>query len=443
MDVPVGTPEAAEELNPPIPGTEEADRIVIPEGVEGASGKTEETRVTAADDPFPDTGFVPSDARLAARPAASPAARGRIGRYIFFFICAAVGAFAAAVVGTVVSDACRASGIAFPALFYGEVVNSGVAELPTAGRGRALMGKVRIPYAPSVGDGGAAEKPGALEADAEDGEDEDGGPERELPILSVDVSAGGDGLYSLINETPYEPDVRSVLARERAIPTADELFAEYGEDAPLVLIFHTHGTESYSPEGASAYSSRDPFRSENADEGVVAVGETVRRTLEERGIPSIHLTEMFDRDSFADAYPRSAAAVTKILGEFPSVKYVLDVHRDALITKEGVNLRPVAEYGGRKAAQLMTVVGTDAAGSGHVGWEDNLALALFIQRRAEELCPSLMRPVDLRSESFSQQLSPGFLLLEAGAAANSLDEAKRGAAIYAEALADYIMNAGS
>lgn len=316
-------------------------------------------------------------------------------------------------------------------------MNSGLTELPKKGDGVILTGRVRVPAAPSLTDDGTTDAPRALEAEGEEAEDgaapEDGAA---LPILTVDISAGDP--LSVINETDFSPDFAAIAEKERAIPPAAELYAEYGDGAPLVLIVHTHGTESYSPDGASEYSSADSFRSLDPDEGVVAVGETVREVLAERGIGAIHCTSMFDAADFSSAYASSAEAVVRILGENPSVKYVLDIHRDALITAEGENLRPVTETEGGSAAQIMLVVGTDEAGADHPGWEDNLSLALKAQRDVAAVCPGLMRSVDLRRESFNQQLAPGALLIEAGAAANSLPEAKRAAAIFAFALADII-----
>ena len=68
-----------------------------------------------------------------------------------------------------------------------------------------------------------------------------------------------------------------------------------------------------------------------------------------------------------------------------------------------------------------------------------MSLALRIQRRIWERYPSLMRSVNLRSPSFNEQYTKGSLLLEVGAAGNSLNEAKRAAAIFAEALAEEII----
>lgn len=364
------------------------------------------------------------------------AARGPVGRYIFLFFCAILSMIAVVVIGAGVKDAAGRVRITLPSLFYSEVVNSGVYSLPRQGEGTVISGKVRIPRIASPED---APNRGALEPDGERIEGADGDDAADpLPILPVDISCGEKDGIGIINETKYDPDPAAIAARERVIPTAAELYREYGDGSPLVLILHTHGTESYSPEGAETYSVNEDFRSADGGEGVVAVGDVIAETLRSRGIGVIHIGEMFDAEDFSAAYGRSGGAVMKTLGENPSVRYVIDVHRDAIITEDGVNLRPVTEDVPR-AAQFMTVVGTDAAGADHPRWEDNLAFALTLQKMISSAEPTLMRSVDLRPESFNQQYAPGSILVEAGAVGNSLSEVKRGAAIFAEALADYVI----
>ena len=424
MDKRIGTDGVA------LPVPEDAEQTV---GFPPEADCGSEERVTPDADPFPG-GDPPPDASVVAR----PAFRGGVGRYIALFICAALGAFAVFAVAAGIGDALGRAGITLPAFLYGEVVNSGLSELPKDGDGVILTGRVRTPVAPSVAADGTGEMPGALEAD---GEEEDGGaiPEDgvDLPIRTVDLAA--EGSPGVINETNYSPDYEALSKRESAIPAAGELYGEYGDGEPLVLIVHTHGTESYSPDGAVEYSSADTFRSLDPEEGVVAVGETVRAILAERGIGVIHCTSMFDAYDFSSAYASSGEAVARIVSEYPSVRYVLDVHRDALITAEGENLRPVTKTAQGDAAQIMIVVGTDGAGADHPGWEDNFALALKVQEKVAGVSPRLMRSIDLRRESFNQQLAPGSLLIEAGAAANSLGEAQRAAAIFASAFADAVL----
>ena len=55
-----------------------------------------------------------------------------------------------------------------------------------------------------------------------------------------------------------------------------------------------------------------------------------------------------------------------------------------------------------------------------------------------EKYPGLARPLDLRTERFNQNLSPGMMIVECGGNGNSLEEAKLGAASFADALFDVI-----
>lgn len=415
----VPVPEKTEE-NP-----EEEFRYPVP--------REDAEKVTSATEPFP-PGELPSDPALVTR----PVSRGGIGKYIALLVCAVFGAVAILVTAAGIKDAAGRTGVTFPALLYGAVVNSGLSQVPKDGGGVILSGRVRTPFAPSALPDGTGGVPGALEPE---GEEEKNGTVPEdgavFPIRSVSIPASDP--LTLINETDLDPDAAAVADAKREIPSAAQLYAEYGEGAPLVLIIHTHGTESYSPDGADTYLSSDSFRSLDPEEGVVAVGETVREVLETRGVATIHCDAMFDAQDFSSAYASSAETVLRIIGEYPSIRYVLDVHRDALITEEGENLRPVTETADGPAAQIMTVVGTNAAGADHPGWEENLNVALNLQKGVLSACPTLMRAVDLKPGSFNQQFAPGSLLIEAGAAANSLAEAKRGAAIFAAVFADYVL----
>ena len=89
---------------------------------------------------------------------------------------------------------------------------------------------------------------------------------------------------------------------------------------------------------------------------------------------------------------------------------------------------------GVPAARLMFVVGTDEAGADHPGWRDNPALALRLQTALSARYPALMRDVNLRSASFNEQYSKGSLLIEAGAAGCTLEEAMTAVDLLADAL---------
>ncbi|MBR5633289.1 MAG: stage II sporulation protein P [Clostridia bacterium] len=261
-----------------------------------------------------------------------------------------------------------------------------------------------------------------------------------FPVRDVDLAVTYDNVFAMINETPYTPDTLTIYANELTIPTLDKLHVKYGAASPTVLILHTHGTESYLDEGDAVYTADESFRSYDTDENVIAVGRAAAAVFRENGIGVIHLETMFDEKDYNSAYYLAAEEIKKICAAYPSIAYVFDIHRDAMITSDGVCLAPVSplETDEGDAAQLMLVVGTDHAGSGHSKWEENLSLALKIQRSALAINGGIMRPLNLRSASFNEQYTSGSLLVEVGAAGNSLSEAVRAVKIFATAASEVI-----
>ena len=252
--------------------------------------------------------------------------------------------------------------------------------------------------------------------------------------VSRDLSTKNPHGFALKNETTYNPDLEVLWSSPNPIEKTDKLWEKYTEAEPLVLISHNHATESYNDTNDSgAYRSADPERN------MIAVGQILSETLENNSIKTLHLTEMFDADSYNDAYFKSAAAVEKTIKKYPSIRYILDIHRDSVIDENGNCISADFTYNGITAAQMMFVVGTDEGGSGHTDWRNNLTAVLHLQDRLCSKAPSSMRAVNLRKASFYQDKSAGAMLVEIGTAGNTLSEAKRSAEIFAQALADYMM----
>ena len=59
----------------------------------------------------------------------------------------------------------------------------------------------------------------------------------------------------------------------------------------------------------------------------------------------------------------------------------------------------------------------------HDNWQENLKLAAKIQNKANQMYSGFMRPINLRSERFNQQLSKGSIIIEIGSNGNTLNEA--------------------
>ena len=257
----------------------------------------------------------------------------------------------------------------------------------------------------------------------------------EYPLIAKDLSQSDKGIYYISNDTGHNPDTQSLANAPAAIAPYD-----FKSKKPLVLILHTHGTEAYTAEGADGYNDTgNLWRSNDTSENVVAVGAVMAQVLEENGIPTLHCQIMHDKDSYNDAYTYSAATIKKYLKQYPTLKYVFDVHRDAIISSDGSLIKGVTEIGGESVAQVMCVAGSDFKGADYPHWEANLALALRLRTVLNEKAPTLCRPVYLRGAAYNlQHTVGGSLLLEIGSSGNTLSEAKRAAVHVAEALAKLI-----
>ena len=167
---------------------------------------------------------------------------------------------------------------------------------------------------------------------------------------------------------------------------------------------------------------------------MLSLGAALEAALEVRGIPVLRDEALHDYPSYNDSYISSRKSAQAYLDEYPSLCLVLDLHRDASSGKQ--QLRPLVQMAGGAAAKIMLVVGTDRGNRIHPNWQKNFSLALRLQTLLERASPGITRPINIRSQRFNQDLSPGCLLVEVGAAGNSLDEAIYSARLFAVGFAE-------
>ena len=207
---------------------------------------------------------------------------------------------------------------------------------------------------------------------------------------------------------------------------------------PEVLIVHTHATESYEMYDSPVYDTRNSWRSLDNNNNMVRVGSAMARVLEENGIGVIHDTTQHDYPSYNGSYDNSKATIQKWLAEYPSIKIVLDVHRDAIQRDESTVVKPTAVIDGKKAAQLMIIAGSDDGTMNMPNWRTNLAFAVKLQNQVEADWPALTRPIFFCYRKYNMDLTPGSLLLEMGSNGNTLEEAVYSGELIARSLADLI-----
>ncbi len=226
------------------------------------------------------------------------------------------------------------------------------------------------------------------------------------------------------NATKFPADLSEAASRSLSFTKGD---------GPLVLIMHTHTTESYIDSAA-----QNSDRSTDSSKNMIAIGEEIAAVLEQNGISTVHDTTVHDYPSYNGAYTRAMATIKANLEKYPSIQIVLDVHRDGLVKADGTKLKVVCDIDGKQTAQTMLVVGTNGLGLSHGNWKENLTFAAKIQKKACQDFPDLMRPLNLREERFNQHLTKGSLILEIGSNGNTMAEAKLGASKLASAIADVI-----
>ena len=271
-------------------------------------------------------------------------------------------------------------------------------------------------------------------------------PVEETPLEAPQAADNGVPARTLV---PTDPSGYTVAGRAYITNSTDyslappdllEPFAaQLTPEEPQVLILHTHGSEAYTPAPGTEVVWSGNHRTTDSRYNVVAVGDAMAEVLGEAGISVIHDRTLYDYPSYSGAYDRSLAAIQSYLAQYPTIRFILDVHRDAIEDGQGNQYKVVSAIEGEgTAAQLTLVVGSDGSGLTHPHWKENLRLAVAVQQDALACYPTLMRPILLRNSRYNQHATTGSLLIEAGAAGNSPEEAVLAGRLFAQRMAEVL-----
>ena len=210
-------------------------------------------------------------------------------------------------------------------------------------------------------------------------------------------------------------------------------------DQPQILIYHTHATESYTPTTNETYSTDYAWRTTDKNKNMTAVGKVMADALNNLGYNTIQDTTLHDYPSYNGSYDLSKETVEKYLEKYPSIKIVLDVHRDA-VERNGQIINPVISYNGQKYAQIMIISGCDNGYMGMPNYRENLKFATNLQNQLAKDTPGLVRPVLFDYRNYNQQLSTGSILVEIGTHGSTLQQAKNSRQVFANSLATMLDN---
>ncbi len=208
----------------------------------------------------------------------------------------------------------------------------------------------------------------------------------------------------------HRPDLYSLLESPLEIDLTGQ--------EPTVLILHSHGTECYTRVPGESYEESGTYRTEDTAYNMISIGDTLTQILEGAGISVLHDRTMHDQNSYSNAYHSSRSSIESYLQQYPSIRLVLDLHRDAATYPDGSQFAPTITVDGQETAQILFVMGTDLAASNPY-WQENLALALKMQVLLEKQTPGLTRGTILRTSRYNQDLIDGAMLIEFGTAGNT------------------------
>ncbi len=210
--------------------------------------------------------------------------------------------------------------------------------------------------------------------------------------------------------------------------------------APVVLIYHTHAEEAYRQTRGYAYAEtgEGTYKTLDKKKSVVALGELLKRELEQRGFTVIHDDTDVEPPEIKSAYSRSL----EVMERYPEAVVYIDLHRNTANVKAKKD--DVVTVDGQRCARMFFVVGTGIGtyeGEYDIqhDWQRNYALAKAVTERLRAVDPKFALDIRLKVGRYNQHVSPYCLLVEVGHNANTFDDAKNSIPYLADAIASTLI----
>lgn len=241
--------------------------------------------------------------------------------------------------------------------------------------------------------------------------------------------------YTMFNSNLIDPNnifYMSLNTKMDVKPIRSELNilnSEGSPNEPIVYIYNTHQTEEYNSPMLEAY---------NISYTTWIASYILQDYLKDLGIESFVENESIsnylnnNKLSYKYSYDASKFYINKRLNEFPTIRYIIDLHRDSL-TKDKTTIN----IGNISYAKILFVVGLD-----YMGYEYNLNLA---NRISSNIDSNITKGILKKSGSkvngiYNQDMKEGALLIEVGGYQNNIMEVSNTLKIFSEALYKEINN---
>ncbi len=180
------------------------------------------------------------------------------------------------------------------------------------------------------------------------------------------------------------------------------------DKSPIIYIHNTHQTESYTIDN-------DIYKNYT----VLNASYLLKNTLEELDIPVLvedkSIKDVLNKNKWDYSY---SYRVTKqytldTLKKYPSIKIVIDLHRDS--TTKSVSTTTI---NGKNYAKIMFLLGKN-----HDNYKENETNINHLKNLLEENYPSITRSTFNKNEyTYNQEIMPTFFSIELGSDKNTITE---------------------
>ena len=204
------------------------------------------------------------------------------------------------------------------------------------------------------------------------------------------------------------------------------------KENPRILIYHTHGCETYSNSPSGNYHSKDKANS------VMAVGNVLTTELSKKGWGVVHTTKYHDYPSYNNSYASSLKTIQEIVPKYNSIDIAIDLHRDGRdLTSSSLIKSCHDQYtttiNGERVSKFLFVVGARNNNISQLKTQ-----AQKITDLANKKYPGIALPVvEKKYGKYNQFVAKNHMLIEVGCNATNIQESRATAKYIASVLDEY------
>ena len=200
-----------------------------------------------------------------------------------------------------------------------------------------------------------------------------------------------------------------------------------------IYIYSTHETESYSDEYLEVYNIKPTVLTMNYILKDYLLDYGLNTYIEEESVTKTLREHSW---SYRYSYDASRLLIEDTIKDNPSLKLIIDLHRDSSSKKATTVTKDNISY-----AKVLFIVGLE-----HSKYEQNLSLATKLNNLVEEEFPGLSRGISKKSGEgvngiYNQDLSSKCVLIELGGQYNEIEELNNTLKILAKVILKYIEGA--